>query len=270
MSTKAIITTSAAAASSTQAVVQHDTATDAQGVKATYAFLDQLAIERQVWEDNAFRTSNEQLYVLLQKCYQFYKLMSAATTEAEALRKGLNDYINLKGYNFAKTTHTLAKIVKCVFGVDRRRASAYSIALRMALDAGVEVLDIPAYIRKAGGIEELRLDKANGESSNKQKVIAAATAVNASTLGVASGVQLANMLDGGKIGTQVVMIGSWQADGSVVVRAVVESDSVLNAALSSYYSENKKKLTAAATEKKAANDADTAQAAIQTAALQAA
>lgn len=266
MSANTIVSTS----SSTQAVVQHDAATDAQGVKATYAYLDQLVIERQFWEDNALRTSNEQLYVLLQKCYQFYKLMCASTTEAEALRKGLNDYIALKGYNFNKTTHTLSKIVKCVFGVDRRRVSAYSIALRKALDAGVNVLDIPAFIRNAGGVEELRQDKDSGEVSSKQKTLAAARAVNASNLGVASGVQLATKLDGGKVGTQVVLIGSWQADGSVVVQAVVESDSVLTAALSSYYSANKKQLAAKAVETQAANDAVASQAAIQTAALQAA
>jgi len=127
--------------SSTNAVVSHDAATDAKGVTVTYAFMDQLVLERQTWEGNALRTSNEQLYVLLQKCYQFYKLMGETTTQAAALRTGLNDYINLKGFTFAKTTHTLAKIVKCVFGAERRRVSAYSIALRMALDKGVAVLD---------------------------------------------------------------------------------------------------------------------------------
>ena len=256
--------------SSTNAVVAHDAATDAKGVAVTYAFMDQLVLERQTWEGNALRTSNEQLYVLLQKCYQFYKLMGETTTQAAALRTGLNDYINLKGFTFAKTTHTLAKIVKCVFGAERRRVSAYSIALRMALDKGVAVLDVPAFIRDAGGVEELRLDKAAGEASNKQKVLAAAAAVNACTLGVASGGGLVKLLDSGKVGTQVVLIGSWQADGSVTVRAIVESDGVLNAALSSFYSANKKKLAVSAKETKAANDATAAQTAITNAALQAA
>lgn len=270
MSTQTTIATSAAAASSTQAVVSHDAANDAKGVAVTYAFIDQLVVERQTWEVNAFRTSNEQLYVLLQKCYQFYKQMGDSTTQAAALRSGLNDYVNLKGVTFAKTTHTLAKIVKCVFGADRRRVSAYSIALRMALDKGIAVLDIPAFIRDAGGIEELRLDKSTSEASNKQKVIAAASVVNACTLGVASGVGLGKLLDSGKVGTQVVLIGTWQADGSVTVRAIVESDGVLNAALSSFYSANKKALAASAKETKAANDATATQTAIANAVLQAA
>jgi hypothetical protein len=256
--------------SSTQVVVQHDTVTAAQGVKVTYAVLEQLVVDREAWEGNAFRTSNEQLYVLLQKCYQFYKLMGAATTEAEALRKGLNDYINLKGYKFAKTTHTLAKVVKCVFGVDRRRVSAYSIALVFALSKNIQVLDIPAFIRDAGGVEELRLNKASTAMSAKQKAMAAAGAVSANALGVASGVKLGGLLDGGKIGTQVVLIGTWQADGSVVVGAIVESESVLNAALASHYSAIKTAVKAAAVETKAANDASAIQVAIENAAKQAA
>ena len=253
---------SANAASSTHAVVLHDNATDAQGASATYAYLDRLVLERESWEVNAFRTSNEQLYVLLQKCYQLYKSMSEATPEGVALRNGLNDYVNLKGYSFAKTTHTLAKIVKCVFGADRRRVSAYSIALKIALDKNIQVLDIPKFIRDAGGVEELRLDKSEGQASVKQKVIAAASEVGSSMLGVASGIQLATKLDGGKVGTQVVLIGTWQADGTVTVGAIVESDAVLNAALSSYYSVNKKKFEAVAREDKAANDASITQAAI--------
>jgi len=255
---------------STPTVVQHDTATVVQGVQVTYTFLEKLVVEREVWEDTAFRTSNEQLYVLLQKCYQFYKLMGAATTEAEALRKGLNDYINLKGYKFDKTTHTLTKIVKCVFGVDRRRVSAYGIALRAALTEGVSVLDIPAFIAKSGGVEQLRLTKAPNAMTAKQKATAAVVAVSTNTLGVASGIKLGGLLDGGKVGTHVVLIGTWQADGSVIVRAVVESEGVLNAALASYYSGAKTAVKAAAVETKAANDANATQVAIEIAALQAA
>ena len=261
---------SANAASSTPAVVSHDNATNVQGVSATYAYLDQLVVERETWEVNAFRTSNEQLYVLLQKCYQFYQSISEATPEGAALRKGLIDYVNLKGYKFAKATHTLAKIIKCVFGADRRRVSAYSIALKLALDKNIQVFDIPQFIRDAGGVEELRLEKSESQASVKQKMSAAATQVGSSMLGLASGIQIASKLDGGKIGTQVVLIGTWQADGTVSVGAVVESESVLNAALSSFYAANKKQFEASVKERTAANDASISQTAIATAAQQAA
>ena len=86
---------------------------------------EQLAIERETWENTTYRTSNEQLYALLQKCFQTYQAMTGTEDEASALRKGLNDYINTKGYKFNTGTHTLVKIVKCVFGADRRFARMY-------------------------------------------------------------------------------------------------------------------------------------------------
>lgn len=255
---------------SSNTVVSPDTKLNIQGLKTTYAYIDQLVIERQVWEDNAFRTSNEQLYALLQKCYRLYKEMGAETPEAESLRKGLEDYINFKGYTFLKTSHTLSKIVKCVFGTNRRRVSAYSIALRVALDEGVEVQNLPAYIRDAGGIEEVRREKndASNDSAKQKRDIAAADA-NATSLGVATGAGLHAKLDSGKIGSQVVLIGSWQANGSIAIHAVVEGSSALQATLSSYYSENKSKLMSIASERVAANDAKATQDAIKEAANQA-
>lgn len=74
------------------------------------------------------------------------------------------------------------------------------------------------------------------------------------------------MLDAGKIGMNTVLIGTWLADGSVVVRAVVESDTVLTAALASHYSAIKEVAKAQAVEQKAATATDTKQQAIDAAA----
>lgn len=260
IATSASTTQSAATA---QPVVQNDaSATAEKALKATYALIEQMAVEREVWQENAFRKSNEQLYSLLERCYQYYKSMSEDTAEGKALRKGLNDYIALKGYAFTKATHTITKIVKCVFGVDRRRVSAYSIVLRAALAKGVNVLDIPAFIRDSGGVEEIRLAKSPNAMTAKQKAAAVTDAVSAHNLGVISKELLGAQLDAGKIGEHTVLIGTWQADGSVVLRAVVESDTVLNAALASYYSANKGAAKKQAVEKEAANDADAKQQAI--------
>ena len=58
------------------------------------------------------------LYALLQKCFVLYKAMGTDSAEAKTLREALNSYIALKVYKFSKSTHTLTKIVKCVFGAD--------------------------------------------------------------------------------------------------------------------------------------------------------
>jgi hypothetical protein len=254
-----------------QTVVQSDTPTAslaAQGTKVTFAAIEQLVVEREVWEDNAFRTSNEQLYALLQSCYGLYKAMDSGSAEAKALRDGLKDYINVKGYIFTKSSHTLTKIVKCVFGTDRRRVSTYSIVLRSALSKNIGILDVADFIRNGGGVEEIRLSKAPNAMTPKQKAAVAHSTVVVNDIGVVTSPTLSGMLgaDAGKIGTNTVLIGTWQADGSVVVRAVVESDTVLTAALASHYSAIKEAAKAQAAEQKAATATDTKQQAIDAAA----
>lgn len=242
-------------------VVSHDTSTSpamaAQGVKATYAYLEQLVIERELWEQNAYRTSNDQLYALLAKCYQIYKAMGFDSDESKTLRDGLMTYINMKGYKFAKSTHTLNKIVRCVFGVDRRRVSAYGIVLRTALANNIAVEALADYIREKGGVEEVRLAKSPNATSPAQKATLAGGYIGLHDYGTVTSVGLAQKLDAGKIGKNAVFIGVWQADGSVILRAVVESDTALNAALASYYSATKAEIEkqAKATADKAIEDA---------------
>lgn len=229
----------------------------AQSVKATYAYLEQLVTERELWEENAYRTSNDQLYALLAKCYQIYKAMGFDTDEAKALRDGLTTYINMKGYKFSKSTHTLNKIVQCVFGVDRRRVSAYGIVLRTALANNIAVDALADFIRDKGGVEEVRLAKSPNAKSPAQKATLAGDFIGLHDYGTVTSAELAQKLDAGKIGKNAVFIGVWQADGSVILRAVVESDTALNAALASYYSATKAEIEkqAKATADKAIEDA---------------
>lgn len=250
------------AAQTNQTVVLNDTATAVQATVNVRQYFEQLSAEREAWEINAFRTSNEQLYALLQKCYSTYAAMSGDTAEAAALRSGLKDYINTKGLKFNAGTHTIVKIVKCIFGNDRRRVSAYGIVLRSALAQRISAMDIPAFIRSNGGVEEIRLAKAPNAMTAKQKASAAAEAVLAESMGVFASNALSTKLDAGNIGKSVVLIGTWQADGSVVVRSVVQNDTAVNAALTSYYSTNKTAVIEQSKRQEAANDAQVTQDAI--------
>jgi hypothetical protein len=250
-------------------VVQNDTAAAANLTAATHTFMriEQLALDRQAWESTVYRTSNEMLYGLLQKCYQLYKDMEGSGEEAAKHRDALLVYVNLKGYAFLKTTHTISKIVKCVFsdnrsndGADRRRVSAYSLVLRKALQENLPADQIPDFISGAGGVEAIRLGKKPSINAltPAQKVEQAKVTVAGKNVGIARGALLGATLDSGKIGSQVVLIGTWQADGTVTVQAVVESDSALKAALASYHTEHKATTEAKtqAAEQPAANDAN--------------
>jgi hypothetical protein len=62
--------------------------------------IDQLISERQHWENHELANSNETLYALLQHCYSLNNAMSGSDFTAKALRKGLANYIQQKGYQF--------------------------------------------------------------------------------------------------------------------------------------------------------------------------
>lgn len=229
----------------TKSVVSNDTKT------TVAASIEQLSTERQLWEDTVLRTTNDQLYELLQRCYAFYKSMEGTSKEATTRRDELNAYIKDKGYKFLKSTHTLQKIVRCVFGSDRRRISTYGIALRSVLEKKIPTEKVAAFIRQCGGVEEMRLAKApNGMSIKDKAQFAAAQIVN-TNIGVARSAALSTQLDVGKVGTNAVVIATWQADGSLVLRTVVESDTVLNSALASHYNAIKAGVKAQAEEMKA-------------------
>jgi hypothetical protein len=69
----------------------------------------------------------------------------------------MEKFIKTRAYTFMPTTHDMTRVVKCVFGVDRRRVSAYSIALREALRQKVAAADLVAFIEQNGGVEQIRL-----------------------------------------------------------------------------------------------------------------
>jgi hypothetical protein len=100
----------------------------------------------------------------------------------------------------------------------------------------------------------------------KQKAAVATTTVVVNSIGVVSSPALSGLLnDAGKIGTNMVLIGTWQSDGSVLVRAVVESEAVLTAALASHYSTIKQAAIAQAQEQKQVDAATAKQTAIDAA-----
>jgi len=200
--------------------------------------LKSLVTAREAWEKGAFKTSNEMLYGTLQRCYGYYNQMCVDDDEGKAARDGLDAYIAEKGYLFSKSAHNITKIVKCVFGADRRRVSAYSIALRRAHSEGVLAIDIATFISNNGGVEELRLPK-SAALTPKQKAEIAVTTIKNENLGTFKTEELTKELDASNIGKQFVLIVSQGADAKLTVNALVYSQAAIDAALASYYSSTK-------------------------------
>lgn len=109
--------------------------------------LEALVTQRVNWENNELASANDGLYALLQHCYSLNNAMSGTGVSAKALKKGLSNYIAAKGYKFTDATPLIAKIVKCVFGVDRRRVHAYVSALKVAIAEKKQVMELPKFFK---------------------------------------------------------------------------------------------------------------------------
>jgi hypothetical protein len=215
----------------------------------------ELIAERKVWQHGAFVKSNVELYALLDKCYAFYFDVRGNDKDAKAAREVMNAEIAAKGYRFNEGTHGLTRLVKYVFeGFDRRRVSAYSLVLREALTQKKKAGEIPAFITQGGGVEEIRRRKSPTAKTPQQKVELGKQAVSGEQLAVVSGGKLAEKIDIANVGNDLVAIVTQQADGSLIVRALVKSQSVLNAALACAYSASKVVVETDNTNKAAAND----------------
>ena len=266
-----ISTTPAAAA----AVVQNDTTSNPSGTdaakttgtvikfpKSAAAVLGELIAEKDSWFNNAYKTSNDQLYVLLGKCLGLYLQLQEPTEAASKLRKELAAYVKEKFPSMPSSSHTLSKIVKCVFGADRRRVSAYSIVLRTALAKNIDAAGIPDFIRENGGVEEVRLAKSPNSMTAKQKAEAGAITLANKTIVTVTAPVFKESLDAGNIGKPVVLLGIWNADGSITVHCFTNSEGAVNAALVAQFSKAKAIAEAQKVEVAAANDSQIAKTAV--------
>jgi len=140
-------------------VVVSNTTTAAQ--PSAFEQLKSLESARISWETVELAQSNNRLYSILKQAYSFYLVMKqdADKEVRKAKLEAMEAFIADKGYtnSFGATTHDMTRVVKCVFGVDRRRVSAYSIALREALRQEVGAEDLVAFLQDNGGVEQIRM-----------------------------------------------------------------------------------------------------------------
>ena len=179
------------------------------------------------WEANELAASNKRLYSILMDAYTYYMTMKTdSSKDTRALyADDLAKFIAERKYVFAPTSHDMTRVVKCVFGADRRRVSAYSIALREALRQDVVAKDLAAFIEQNGGVEQIRVGGTKPLSAKlragkvKQEVLSA-------ELGLI------------KFDARLVGADADWADKQVVIVATYlpTGDSAVNAALAAYYS----------------------------------
>jgi hypothetical protein len=210
--------------------------------------LEHLEAERKNWESNELAASHTRLYSILSKCYAFYLKMKSSETSKEVrvrMSEGLEAFIKGRGLRTLAGTHDMNRVVKAVFGEDRRRVSAYSLALRVALDSNVgktpiAVAKLAAWIAEQGGVEEIR------QSKRPMAAVPAAERVEQARSSIKNKPLMTFKPDAKTMpmsaedaDKQLLLIATYRPSGDLEINSVVKNDSALRAALAAHYAANK-------------------------------
>ena len=200
--------------------------------------LKSLEIARISWETTELAQSNNRLYSILQQGYQFYLVMKQDVSKDVRKEKqaALDAFIADRGYSnsFGATTHDMTRVIKCVFGVDRRRVSAYSIALREALRQEVGVKDLIVFLEQNGGVEQIRMGGTKPLSTTKRAELVKAE-VSEAVISTVKFDAVAVKANADWVDKQVVFVATYLPTGEFEVNAVVRHDGAVNTALAAYY-----------------------------------
>ena len=236
--------------------------------------VENLSIKREAWESTELAHSNDALYAIFADCLELYRDLTNGDG-VKAMKKGLEDYINFKGYVFKSTSPLTLKVIRCVFGAkDRRRLSTYHSVLRVAIADKWKISEVAQRISEYGGVQEISLRRKDSLTA-KDKATIARDALMSQTIAKLSSDELLKQFNIEHKGDSAVAVMTLENDGSYSVHCVVKSNTAVNAALTAYFSSNKadfieaqkqkarelEEATKAMLIKSAANDAQATQAA---------
>lgn len=127
--------------------------------------LNNLAQDRAAWENGAYKASNTELYVLLDRCFTLLEQMKGE----RHLIAELDALLNEQNVTFNKGTSLATKIARYVFNDDNKRITGYAKVLRVAVAEKRENESIAAFIARKGGLEEVRKQKVEGAVSRAEQ-----------------------------------------------------------------------------------------------------
>jgi hypothetical protein len=193
--------------------------------------IDRMVGDAQNWESTELARSNTRLYALLTECYSLHNAMVGSDITAKAMRKGLKIYLDNKGHKFTDSTPLMTKIVKCVFGADRKRANAYATALIVARKEGIAAIKLASWITDRGGVEEVRRGEGKPSKTVDQRADEGRAVLAGQVLASVKSEELTANFDTSKLTEGVVLLATREDDGSFAIRRVLQTESLVKAAL---------------------------------------
>lgn len=124
---------------------------------------------RRNWEKNAYKTSNDQLYQILADCLGIFR-KAKGNLKISLLISGL---LESKGITYNASTSLALKVLRLVFldsakkSKSDQRLFVYQRVIMAAEDEEVDPAKLSDFIKKKGGIDELRRRKKAGPSKGE-------------------------------------------------------------------------------------------------------
>lgn len=232
-------------------------ATSAVTNSSDFALLTGLEQQRVSWESNELAASNRRLYYILTQAYSYYWELKLNSNELVRKQKktALDNFVSQRGYQFMPTAHEMTRVVKCVFGMDRRRVSAYSIALREALRQEVQVADLVDFIEVNGGVEQIRLGFAKPLSAARRADVVREQVVSNELARIKMDAKMLGA-DTDWVDKQIILVATYLPTGELVINSVVKNDSAVTSALAAVYSNQRAAVRQAERDAKEAAAAD--------------
>jgi hypothetical protein len=131
------------------------------------ARLNGLAQDCAAWENGSYKASNEDLYALLDSCFTLIGQMK----DQRHLIVELNAQLEAKKIVFNKGTSLTTKVTRFVFNGAGKRITGYARVLRVATNEKRENESFAAFVKRKGGIEEVRKQKDEGTVSRAEQTL---------------------------------------------------------------------------------------------------
>lgn len=114
--------------------------------------IQRLYEKRVIWQEGAYKRSNEALYEVLEGCHEVLNQLRSDLK----LRKKLNKALEDAGFTVRSNTSIELKVVRAVFGVENNRTQAYTRVLQLAKKDVRQGWTLTEWIEERGGVEEVR------------------------------------------------------------------------------------------------------------------
>lgn len=120
--------------------------------------LDDLVVQRKLWESTDYQKANEGLYNLLARCLEVFnsRFLKGTEDDRKTLRRDLVARLKTDGIKIQSNSTTLTVFVRFVFGSDRKRAHGYTYVLKAAISHEIQPSQFSAWLTEQGGVEEVK------------------------------------------------------------------------------------------------------------------